>query len=211
MILLSFQIFVVFAVALAVANAGIVSHAVVAPVGSGTTLQGPSTRTTVVGPDGSAIVGSAPGGAISTSVDVGYAAHSAAPAVVAAAPAVVAARYATPTVVAARYAAPAVVSARYAAPGVVSAPAAVAYSAPVVANHARTVVAAPTVYAAHAPLLAANTVVSHGVVAGRTLVASPLTASGYPLLAPGSGLEGQYVHDYTEKLYDDGSYKGEIY
>lgn len=32
---------------------------------------------------------------------------------------------------------------------------------------------------------------------------------GYHPLAPGSGLEGQWVPDYTEKLYDDGSYKGE--
>ncbi|KAK9722404.1 hypothetical protein QE152_g19667 [Popillia japonica] len=46
--------------------------------------------------------------------------------------------------------------------------------------------------------------------AGLAYVATPLTASGYPLLAPGSGLEGQYIPDITEKLFDDGSYRPEI-
>ncbi|GJQ86541.1 hypothetical protein Trydic_g10441 [Trypoxylus dichotomus] len=47
-------------------------------------------------------------------------------------------------------------------------------------------------------------------VQGLAYVATPLTASGYPLLAPGSGLEGQYIPDITEKLYDDGSYRADI-
>ncbi|GJQ86536.1 hypothetical protein Trydic_g10436 [Trypoxylus dichotomus] len=72
---------------------------------------------------------------------------------------------------------------------------AVGYTAPVVPVPA----VSPVISAYQAPLLA------------RTLVASPLTASGYPLLAPGSGLEGQWIPDINEKLYDDGSYRGEIY
>ncbi|GJQ86542.1 hypothetical protein Trydic_g10442 [Trypoxylus dichotomus] len=34
-----------------------------------------------------------------------------------------------------------------------------------------------------------------------------ISASGYPPAAPGSGIEGRYIADNTEKLYDDGSYK----
>ncbi|KAF7267688.1 uncharacterized protein LOC143201786 [Rhynchophorus ferrugineus] len=34
---------------------------------------------------------------------------------------------------------------------------------------------------------------------------------GAGLLGPGSGLEGQYIPDYTEHLYDDGSYKPYLY
>lgn len=81
--------------------------------------------------------------------------------------------------------------------------AAVGYSAPLVAAPA----VAPLVSAYHAPVVSGY----HGAVLGRSLVASPLTASGYPLLAPGSGLEGQWIPDINEKLYDDGSYHGEIY
>ncbi|KAI4464846.1 dna-directed rna polymerase ii iii [Holotrichia oblita] len=91
----------------------------------------------------------------------------------------------------------------YSAPVVPAvAPVVSAYSAPVVSAYSTPVVSAysaPVVSAYHAPAVA------------RTLVASPLTASGYPLLAAGSGLEGQWIPDINEKLYDDGSYKGEIY
>lgn len=160
----------VFALVLAVANAGVITQSIIEPLVQGTALQGPSTRTTVVGPDGSHIEAVAPGGRVETAVDVGLAAHTAPAAYVAhAAPAVVAARYASPYLAAPYAAVPTV-------HGVVSS----AYGL------------APSVY-------------SHN------LIASPLTASGYPLLAAGSGLEGQYIPDYTEKLYDDGSYKGEIY
>ncbi|CAH0553562.1 unnamed protein product [Brassicogethes aeneus] len=41
--------------------------------------------------------------------------------------------------------------------------------------------------------------------------AVPLAPSPYGLTPAGSGLEGAYVHDHTERLYDDGSYKPEIY
>ncbi|XP_044255079.1 uncharacterized protein LOC123005411 isoform X2 [Tribolium madens] len=62
-----------------------------------------------------------------------------------------------------------------------------------------------------------------GYAAGGTVVApahhggvvSAAVAPGYvgvaPLLATGSGHEGQYIPDYTEHLYDDGSYKGDLY
>ncbi|KAK9722403.1 hypothetical protein QE152_g19664 [Popillia japonica] len=78
---------------------------------------------------------------------------------------------------------------------------AVGYSAPVVPA------IAPVVSAYSTPVVSAY----HVPVVARTLVASPLTASGYPLFAAGSGLEGQWIPDINEKLYDDGSYKGEIY
>lgn len=61
------QGFVVFAFALVVANAGVINHEIIAPLSDGTVLQGPSTKTHVVGPDGSQIIAEAPGGR----VDVG--------------------------------------------------------------------------------------------------------------------------------------------
>ncbi|XP_019764631.2 elastin [Dendroctonus ponderosae] len=60
-----------------------------------------------------------------------------------------------------------------------------------------------------APGLIASSIVPGGVVGGLGLglgLASPgLTAKLLGL--EGSGIEGQYVPDLTEKLYDDGSYK----
>ncbi|KAH1014957.1 hypothetical protein HUJ05_012752 [Dendroctonus ponderosae] len=57
--------------------------------------------------------------------------------------------------------------------------------------------------------LIASSIVPGGVVGGLGLglgLASPgLTAKLLGL--EGSGIEGQYVPDLTEKLYDDGSYK----
>lgn len=41
----------------------------------------------------------------------------------------------------------------------------------------------------------------------RRYTAKIVSASGYPPGAPGSGIEGRYIPDNTEKLYDDGSYK----
>ncbi|KAB0798972.1 hypothetical protein PPYR_06852 [Photinus pyralis] len=70
---------------------------------------------------------------------------------------------------------------------------------------------AAAVVAHAAPLIAAP---AHIIGAPLIAHSSPLIARahlGYPLLAPGSGLEGQYVHDYTETLYDNGQYHGEIY
>ncbi|CAH1370644.1 unnamed protein product, partial [Tenebrio molitor] len=64
----------------------------------------------------------------------------------------------------------------------------------------------------HGAVLAApGAVVSTGLglgLGGHGLLGAGLLG---PLLAPGSGHEGQYVHDYTETLYDDGSYKGDYY
>ncbi|KAJ8952405.1 hypothetical protein NQ318_014497, partial [Aromia moschata] len=59
-------------------------------------------------------------------------------------------------------------------------------------------------YVAHAaPVLAVHTA---PVALGLGLVAGPAYGIG-----PGSGHEGQWVPDYTEHLYDDGSYKGDHY
>ncbi|XP_074037665.1 uncharacterized protein [Leptinotarsa decemlineata] len=65
----------------------------------------------------------------------------------------------------------------------------------------------------------AGGVVSAAIAPGYVAPAAPIPIAlhsgvghaGFGLglgVAPGSGLEGQYVHDYTEQLYDDGSYKG---
>lgn len=151
----------VFALFVAAANAGVITQSIIEPIAHGAVLQGPGTKSTVVGPDGSVIDAIAPGGRVETGITSGIAAYTA--------PALT---YAEPAV--GPHHGPAVVAARYA-------------SIPAVHG------LIPSVYGAHA------------------VYASPITASGYPLFAPGSGLEGQYVHDYTEKLYDDGSYKGEIY
>lgn len=117
-----FQSFVALFAVLAVASASVV----VAP--SAKIIQGPSTRTTVVGPDGSAISSVAPGGQIVQEESVGVVAETAP---VVAAPAVA---YSAPLVSA------------YAAP-VVAAP--LAYSAPILAGVAAqstvdTVVAGPS-------------------------------------------------------------------
>ncbi|KAF5302220.1 hypothetical protein FQA39_LY10259 [Lamprigera yunnana] len=86
--------------------------------------------------------------------------------------------------------------------GVVAHSAAVVAPAPIVA-HAAHFLGAPVV-AHHAPLVAhAAPLIAHGAVLGGSV--------GYPYFAPGSGIEGQYVHDFTETLYDDGQYHGEIY
>ncbi|XP_060532197.1 cuticle protein 16.5-like [Cylas formicarius] len=138
----------------AVANAGILAPAA-------RIIQGPSSRTTVVGPDGSAISSVAPAGQIVHEESVGVVAETAP--VVAGAP----------------------VLSAYSAP-VVSAPVVSAYSAPVVSAYSAPVVSAPVVSAYSAPLvsapaaslLSADTVVagpSGTVVAGRS-VATPVVA-----------------------------------
>ncbi|RZC42542.1 hypothetical protein BDFB_010601 [Asbolus verrucosus] len=83
------QVVIALFAVLACARADVVSSARI--------LQGPSSRTTVVGPDGSAISSVSPGGSIVTEQHSGVVAHAAP--VVAAAP-VVHAAYAAPAVVA---------------------------------------------------------------------------------------------------------------
>lgn len=183
----------------AVANAGILTQSIVEPLVKSAALQGPSSRSTVVGPDGSVIDSVAPGGRIETAVDAGFAAYTA--------PVVTAAHLAPAHVVAHTAPAAAVVAARSA---VVATPHAfVSHTVPsaVVSGPSGAIVA----HAAPSVVSARYATVNGYVPAVRTLVASPLTASGYPLFAAGSGLEGQYVPDNLEQLYDDGSYKGEIY
>ncbi|KAK4886638.1 hypothetical protein RN001_002909 [Aquatica leii] len=79
--------------------------------------------------------------------------------------------------------------------------------------HTGFVAAAPVV--AHAAPFISAPVVRHSVVAHHAPLighAPVLRGSiGYPYFAPGSGIEGQYLHDFTETLYDDGQYHGEIY
>ncbi|XP_076267052.1 uncharacterized protein LOC143200499 [Rhynchophorus ferrugineus] len=145
----SFIFATLFAV-LAVANAGVL----VAP--SAKIIQGPSTRTTVVGPDGSAISSVAPGGQIVQEEIVGVVAQTAP--VVAAAPAVTS-YVAAPSVLAA-HSAPVVA---YSSP-IISAPLVSAYSAPVLSGVVAksvvdTVVAGP----------------SGSIVTGKT-VAAPVVA-----------------------------------
>ncbi|KAJ8922514.1 hypothetical protein NQ315_007544 [Exocentrus adspersus] len=64
----------------------------------------------------------------------------------------------------------------------------------------------------------AGGVVSAAVAPGYVAPAAPVhfhsgvAAASLGLFGlPGSGHEGQYVPDYTEQLYDDGSYKGDYY
>ncbi|KAG5879404.1 hypothetical protein JTB14_027227 [Gonioctena quinquepunctata] len=141
---------VAFFAALAATNAGILAP-------SARIIQGPSSRTTIAGPDGSVIDSVAPGGSIVTDELPGVVAHTA--------PVVSAyAAHALPAHTA--YAGP--VLSAYSAP-VVS-----AYSAPVVSAYS-----APAVSAYSAPLwsaYAAPSVVANGVVAQNsvdTVVAGP--------------------------------------
>lgn len=156
---------------MAAVNGGIIAH------DHGAILQGPSTKTTLYGPDGSHISGHAPGGQVVHSVDVGYAAHTG-HVVAHAEPAVVA--HVAPVV----HHAPALVAhVAHVAPVVHHVP--VAHSSVSRVDHIHS-----TPIVAHAPVVVA--VGDHGL--------------GHHDLS-GSGHEGQYVHDYTETLYDDGSYK----
>ncbi|CAG9820854.1 unnamed protein product [Phaedon cochleariae] len=138
-------------------------------------LQGPSSRTTLVGPDGSVISAAALGGQVITEEHPGQVG------------------YAGPVV-----AAPAL--SYHSVPVVAHSSPIVAHASPVVAHSAHTdaVIAGP----------------SGTIATGRSFVAGPVvapwTAQPGHLIVPGS-LEGQYVHDYTENLYDDGSYKPHLY
>ncbi|CAH2014748.1 unnamed protein product [Acanthoscelides obtectus] len=135
-------------------------------------LQGPSSKTTLVGPEGSVISAHQPGGTVVHDEHPGYAAHGH--------------DHAAPLV----YAAP-VHHAAYHVP-------VVGHHGPVVAHgHGATVISGPAghIVAGHA---------AHGYAAHLPVVASHV-------IAPHHAHEGQYVHDYTETLYDDGSYKPHLY
>ncbi|XP_044264817.1 uncharacterized protein LOC123011450 [Tribolium madens] len=52
---------------------------------------------------------------------------------------------------------------------------------------------------------------AHPLLSARALVAPVAAPFAARLLVPaGSELEGQYIPDHTESLYDDGSYKPEL-
>lgn len=125
-----------------------VSKAGVLAVRTVEVLQGPGSKTTIVGPDGAQISSVAPGG----SVVIDGSGLAAAPAVLASSPAVV-----------------------------------------VGGGPAGSII---TSYTAAGP----------AVVAAAPIVApiAPALIASYD-----GGLEGQYVPDNTEQLYDDGSYRGE--
>lgn len=141
---------ITFLVALSAASAGVIAPSAVV-------VQGPSRKTTLVGPEGSVISAVAPGGQVITEEHPGVVAHAA------------------PV---------------HAAP-IVAAP---IYSAPV---HAAPVFAAP-VHAAHAHAALAPQVIA-------AVIVDPI-APGHHGVAG-----GQYVHDHSEALYDDGSYKPHVY
>ncbi|XP_050294698.1 cuticle protein 16.5-like isoform X3 [Anthonomus grandis grandis] len=141
---------------LAVANAGVL----VAP--SAKIIQGPSTRTTVVGPDGSAISSVAPAGQIVQEESVGVVAQTA-PVVAASAPALA---YSAPLVA---HSAPALA---YSAPLAYAAPAHVAYSAPLVSAYSAPVVASGVV--GHSTVISGP---SGTVATGKTVAAAPVVAA----------------------------------
>ncbi|KAJ8943394.1 hypothetical protein NQ314_009763, partial [Rhamnusium bicolor] len=167
---------IAFFVVLAVANASVLHGASV--------LQGPSSRTTLVGPEGSVISSVSPGGQVITEEHPGVVAHAAPVAYASyAAPAVSA--YAAPLRVAhSAYAAPSLVAhSAYATP-VVS-----AYSSPIVS---RAAYAAPYSYSVAAPVVAA-----HGSV--DTVVAGPsgtIATSRGLTTADVVGSHGVYAHGW---------------
>lgn len=63
--------------------------------------------------------------------------------------------------------------------------------------------------AIHASVAPGAIALGHGGIWGAGLGAG--LWGGHGLLAPGSGLEGQWIPDINEKLHDDGSYKPWIY
>lgn len=201
---------------MAVASAGIIAdHSVI--------LQGPSTKTTLVGPDGTHISAHAPGGQVVHNVDVGFAAHSGH---VHAAPIVAPVVHSVPV-------ASVLSHVSHVAPIVAHAAPIVAHASPVVA-HAVPVVAHVGPAVAHSSVSRVDKIVSTGVVSHVAPVVSHVSPvlvahAGHDLIGHighdlvghighdlvghaghdlvGLGHEGEYVHDYTETLYDDGSYK----
>ncbi|XP_030766343.1 cuticle protein 16.5-like [Sitophilus oryzae] len=160
-------------------------------------LQGPSSKTTLVGPEGSVISAHAPGGQIVHEEHPGFVAH-AAPVFAHAAPVVA-----------------------HAAPVVHAAPAhstVVAHSSAY--EHDSVVVAGPsgtisTGHGAHAAPVVAHAAPAVAYAAPVVAHAAPVVAYSAPVVAhydaDNNGYEGQYVHDHSETLYDDGSYKPHHY
>lgn len=71
------------------------------------------------------------------------------------------------------------------------------------------VVAAPGIYTARAAFAPAPVAAAYAAAPAPLAYAA---APGAVLVAPeGSGLEGQYIPDNLESLYDDGSYKPWVY
>ncbi|XP_050293021.1 cuticle protein LPCP-23-like [Anthonomus grandis grandis] len=177
----SFAVFT-FVACLAVTNAGWFHHEPSAKI-----IQGPSSKTTLVGPEGSVISAVAPGGQIVHEEHPGVIAH------------------ATPVVA-------------HHVP-------VIAHDAPVVAHHVpTTVVAHDSSEHGHENAIIAGpsgTVARghgvHGAVAAAH--AAPVVAHHAAVVAPvvvpddvhHYDHEGQYVHDHSESLYDDGSYKPHYY
>ncbi|KAF7267680.1 hypothetical protein GWI33_019168 [Rhynchophorus ferrugineus] len=200
---------VAFFACLAACNAGLL----VGP--SAKVLQGPSSKTTLVGPEGSVISAHAPGGQIVHEEHPGFVAH-AAPVVAYVAPAVAHAAPSAHSSVVAH-------SSAYEHEHVVVA----GPSGSISTGPHSTVVAHATPVEAHAASVApAASVVSHSVsvVAHSAPViahAVPVVAHAAPVVAyaapvahadvDNNGHEGQYVHDHSETLYDDGSYKPHAY
>ncbi|KAF7267679.1 hypothetical protein GWI33_019167 [Rhynchophorus ferrugineus] len=207
---------VAFFACLAACNAGLL----VGP--SAKVLQGPSSKTTLVGPEGSVISAHAPGGQVVYEEHPGFVAH-AAPVVAHAAPVVA---HAAPVVA---HAAPIVAHAAPVAHStVVAHSSAYEHEHVVVAGPSgsistgphSTVVAHATPVEAHAaPVAPAASVVSHfaSIVAHSAPIiahAAPVVAYAAPVAhadVDNNGHEGQYVHDHSETLYDDGSYKPHAY
>ena len=135
-------------------QAGQIEQEIIPGVATDTLVKGPSTRTQILGPDGSQITAEAPGGTIISND------HAIIPVV------------ATPLV-----------------------------AAPVVA---RAFIPEPLVAAG--PIVAP---VLTPVVAPVAAVSAPVVAKELESVPAVAADDGQYVPDNTEKLYDDGSYKGE--
>ncbi|XP_019880510.1 uncharacterized protein LOC109608513 [Aethina tumida] len=169
----SIAVVATFLAALACAHAGVL----VGP--SANVLQGPSSRSTIVGPDGSAISSVAPGGQIVTEEHPGVVAHTA-------------------PVVAAPVLAHSAQLVAHSAPVLAhSAPVVAAHAAPVLAHSAQVVAHSAPVVAAHHGLVAhgaEHTVVSgpSGVIStGQSLVPSAVVSHAVPHAAVvGHGIHG---------------------
>ncbi|XP_050294691.1 uncharacterized protein LOC126734901 [Anthonomus grandis grandis] len=194
----SFAVFT-FVACLAVANAGWFHHEPSTKI-----IQGPSSKTTLVGPEGSVISAVAPGGQIVHEEHPGVIAHAA-------------------PVHSHIVAHVAPVFAHH-APVLAHHVPIVAHQVPVVAHHAHHV---PTTVVAHDTGVHGheNAIISgpsgtvargHGV---HGAVVAPVVAHHAAVVAPvvvahdgyHHDHEGQYVHDHSESLYDDGSYKPHYY
>ncbi|XP_049817491.1 cuticle protein 16.5-like isoform X1 [Aethina tumida] len=186
----SFAVVATFLAALACAQAGLL----VGP--SAKVLQGPSTKTTVVGPDGSAISSVAPGGQIITEEHPGVVAQTAP--VVAAPVLAHSAHLVAHSAPVLAHSAPVV--AAHAAPVLAHSAPVLAHSAPVLAHSAPLLAHSAPVVAAHHGLVAhgaEQTVVSgpSGVIAtGRSVAPAAVVSHGVPHAAViGHGVHG--IHE----------------